>query len=100
MRNFSKFRDEIISKQENFYSTYEENLKKEFPDDLREVETETLEEELQFPIIIFDDPLESEEQLEIKTELEDCVNDEVIFQNTLHELSQLGTTKANNLCVN
>lgn len=75
-------------------------MKKEFPHELREVETETVEEELQFPISIFDDPLEPEVQLEIKTELDDCGNEETITQENLPELPQLRTTKVNNLCVN
>lgn len=75
-------------------------MKKEFPNDLRDVETETLEEDLQFPISIFDDPLEPEVQLEIKTELEDCCNDETMSQQNLPESPQLRITKVNNLFVN
>lgn len=71
-----------------------------FPNDLRDVETETLEDDLKFPISIFDDPLEPEVQLEIKTELEDCVVVEIMSQQNIPELPQLETTKVNNLLVN
>lgn len=100
LRHFSKFREEIITKQENFYSCYEEYLKDEFPNELKTVVTETVEE-LQFTITNFNDPLEPETQIEIKTELEDCVNDEMIMsQEILPEFSQVRTSKNNNLLDN
>lgn len=59
-----------------------------------------MEEELQFPNSLFDDPLEPEIQLDIKTEPEHGGDDEIVTQDNLPELSQDSTPKKQNLFVN